>query len=103
MKPSPQSPAGLAPHLAYERLAESTAEPAAARLYRLLAVSVRSGGDVVGPLMAISSEIRTEQRDALARASVKRRTLMIVPLLLLVAPVMVLFVAAALPSLVFGR
>ncbi len=94
---------GLSPQLAYERLAESTSEPVAGRLFRLLASSVRSGNDVVGPLMAISNEVRSEQREALSRAAVKRRSVMIVPLLLLVAPVMVLFVAAALPSLVFGR
>ena len=93
---------GTPPQQAYEGLAEATPEPMAARLHRLLASSVRSGADIVGPLLAIAEEVRAERRDALLRASVKRRSAMVVPLLVLVAPVMVLFVAAALPSLVFG-
>ncbi len=93
---------GMSPQLAYQRLAEISPEPAATRLYRLLASSVVGGGDVVVPLLAVANEVRTEQREAMARRAVKRRTAMLVPLLLFVAPVMVLFVAAALPSLVFG-
>ncbi len=94
---------GMSPQSAYEVLARESAEPVATRLYRLLASSVRSGGDIVEPLLAMANEVRAEQREALARRAVKRRTAMILPLLLLVAPVMVIFVAAALPSLVFGR
>ncbi len=94
---------GLTPQAAYERLATTTAEPAAARLYRLLASSARRGGDIAVSLLSVANEVRAEQREALARRSVKRRTAMVIPLLLLVAPVMVLFVAAALPSLVFGQ
>lgn len=93
---------GLAPQSVFEDLASGTAEPAAARLYRLLASSIRGGGDVVDPLLAIANEIRAEQREAIARRAVQRRSVMVIPLLLLVAPVMVIFVAAALPSLVFG-
>ena len=94
---------GMPPQAAYERLAEQSPEPMATRLYRLLASSVRSGSDIVEPLLAVADDVRTEQREALTRRSMKRRTAMVIPLLLLVAPVMVLFVAAALPSLVFGQ
>lgn len=93
---------GLTPQAVFEDLALATAEPAAARLYRLLASSIRAGGDIVAPLLAIAAELRAEHREAIARRSVQRRSAMVIPLLLLVAPVMVLFVAAALPSLVFG-
>ncbi len=94
---------GRSPQAAYGSLAQESAEPVATRLYRLLASSARTGGDIVEPLLAIAGEVRAEQREALARRSVKRRSAMIVPLLLLVAPVMALFVAAALPSFVFGQ
>ncbi|MEZ5230250.1 MAG: type II secretion system F family protein [Acidimicrobiales bacterium] len=94
---------GTSPQAAFERLADESAEPTATRLYRLLASSIRVGGDIVDPLLAVASEVRAQQREELARRSVKRRTAMVVPLLVLVAPVMTLFVGAALPSLVFGN
>lgn len=94
--------AGTNPQRAYDKLADATAEPAAARLYRLLSSSARSGGDIARPLLAISDEVRSARRDELARMAVKRRTAMLVPLLLFIAPVMVIFVGAALPALVLG-
>ncbi|MFT7597822.1 MAG: tight adherence protein C [Acidimicrobiales bacterium] len=93
---------GVVPQEAYTRLAATTPEPSAARLYRLLAASAQSGGDVASSLLAIGEGLRAERRDEIARSAVKRRTAMLVPLLLLIAPVMMLFVAAALPSLVVG-
>ncbi len=94
---------GTSPQRAYDKLAEATPEPAAARLYRLLATSARSGGDIASALLAVGDDLRSERREELARFAVKRRTAMLVPLLLLIAPVMVLFVGAALPSLVLGQ
>lgn len=94
--------AGTSPQRAYDKLADATAEPAAGRLYRLLSSSARSGGDIARPLLAIADELRSERRDELARMAVKRRTAMLAPLLLLIAPVMVIFVGAALPALVLG-
>lgn len=94
---------GMSPQRAYDKLAEATPEPAAGRLYRLLSASARSGGDVAGSLLAVADDLRVERREELARGAVKRRTAMLLPLLLFIAPVMVLFVGAALPSLVLGR
>ncbi len=93
---------GTSPQRAYDKLAEQSAEPVAARLYRLLASSARSGGDIGRALLAVADDVRAQRRDELARNAVKRRTAMLVPLLLLIAPVMVLFVGAALPALVLG-
>lgn len=94
---------GMSPTRAYDKLAEQTAEPSAARLYRLLSTTARSGGDVAVALLAIADDLRAERREDLARGAVKRRTAMLVPLLAFIAPVMVLFVGAALPSMVLGR
>lgn len=94
---------GTAPRLAYERLADMTAEPAAARLYRTLAAAAHSGGDIAKALLAFGDDLRNERAEEVARSAIRRRSAMLVPLLLLVAPVMLLFVAAALPHLVFGR
>lgn len=93
---------GTSPQRAWDKLSESTAEPSASRVYRLLAASARGSGDLSGPLLAIADDLRAERREQLARAAVRRRTAMLVPLLVLIAPVMVLFIGAALPSLVLG-
>lgn len=93
---------GTSPQRAWDKLAEVSPEPAAARLYRLLAASSRGGGDLASPLLAVADDLRAERREQLARAAVKRRTAMLLPLLALIAPVMVLFIGAALPSLVLG-
>ena len=93
---------GVTPAKSYQRLAETTAEPTAARLYRLLAASAQSGSDVSRALLAVADDVRAERRDELARRAVRQRTAMLVPLLLLIAPVMILFVGAAIPSMVLG-
>lgn len=94
---------GMTPQRAYDKLAEATAEPVASRLYRLLSSSAQAGGDITEPLLAVAADVRSQRREELARSAVKRRTAMLLPLLVLIAPVMVLFVGAALPSLVLGR
>ena len=93
---------GTSPQRAWDKLAETTPEPSAARLYRLLSASARGGGDLAGPLLAIADDLRSERREELARSAVRRRTAMLAPLLGLIAPVMILFIGAALPSLVLG-
>jgi tight adherence protein C len=93
---------GTSPQRAYEKLAESTPEPSVGRLYRLLSASSRSGGDIGKALLAISNDLRAERREELARYAVKRGTAMLLPLILFIAPVMVLFVGAAIPHLIFG-
>ncbi|MGH9189980.1 MAG: type II secretion system F family protein [Acidimicrobiales bacterium] len=94
---------GLAPGAAYEALAEASAEPLAARLYRLLGSATTSGGDVAPGLLALADDVRSQLRDELARSAIRRRSAMLVPLLALIAPTMLLFIAAALPQVVFGR
>ncbi len=93
---------GTVPQAAYERLAESTPEPLAARLYRLLGSAATSGGDVAHALLALSDDVRGERREEVARSAIRRRSAMLVPLLVLIAPTMLLFVAAALPHVIFG-
>ncbi len=93
---------GVPPADAYRRLSEVTPEPAVARLYRLLGASANSGGEVGAALLALADDLRSSTREDLERRSVRRRTAMLVPLLLLIAPVMLWFVAAAIPFLLFG-
>ena len=93
---------GMVPQNAYEHLAELTAEPLAARLLRLLGSATSSGGDVAKGLLALSEDARSERRDEVARSAIRRRSAMLIPLLVLIAPTMLLFIAAALPYVVFG-
>ncbi len=93
---------GTVAQRAYDKLAEATDEAAAARLYRLLAASSNSGGDIAGSLLSVAEDLRVEHKQDLARAAVKRRTAMLLPLLLFITPVMILFVAVPLLPMIFG-
>jgi tight adherence protein C len=87
---------------ALEHAAASTPEPNAARTYRLLANGVAYGADLADGLRTLSDELRHQRADALRRAATKRRAAMLVPIIAILAPVMLLFIAAPLPALVLG-
>ena len=93
---------GTPPSRAYDRLSDITPEPSAARLYRVLGSAARTGGDIVPALLGLADDVRSTRRDELERSSVRRRALMLIPLLVLIAPVLILFIAAALPHILFG-
>lgn len=93
---------GTAPPRAYERLSDLTPDEFAARLYRLLGSGARTGGDIVPALLALADDVRSGRRDNVERLAVRRRALMLIPLLALIAPVLILFLAAALPHVLFG-
>jgi tight adherence protein C len=92
---------GMPASRAFRRIADLTPEPHAARLYQLLASSEERGSDLAGALLAMSEEIREDRRDALRRLATKRRAAMLVPIVGLMAPIMILFVGAPLPWIVF--
>jgi len=93
---------GMAQVDAYEKLSEDTPEPAAARLYRALADGVRSGGDLASTLLTISEDLRSERREELERTATKRRGAMLIPTIIFMAPVVLLFLVAPIPQLLFG-
>lgn len=92
---------GMAQADAYERLSQETPEPAAARLYRALSDGVRSGGDLAGTLLTISDDLRSERREELERTATKRRGAMLIPTIIIMAPVVLIFLVAPIPSLLF--
>lgn len=92
---------GMAQADAYDRLALETPEPAAGRLYRSLADGVRSGGDLAATLLTISDDLRGERREELERTATKRRGAMLIPTILFMAPVVLIFLVAPLPRLLF--
>lgn len=87
---------------ALTRAARETVEPNAARTYRLLASGATYGTDLADALRRLSDDIRTERAEALRRAATRRRAAMLVPTIAILAPVMLLFVGAPLPSIVLG-
>lgn len=87
---------------AFRRAADLTPEPAAARTYRLFATGVERGVDLADGLRALSDDLRDARREEIRKSAVRRRAAMLVPTIAVLAPVMLLFIAAPLPSIVFG-
>ncbi|HEY5170172.1 MAG TPA: type II secretion system F family protein [Acidimicrobiia bacterium] len=88
---------------AFRRAAELTPEPSAARTYQLLAAGVERGVDLGAGLLALSSDIRDARREQMHKDAVRRRAAMLVPTIAILAPIMLLFIAAPLPSIVLGH
>jgi tight adherence protein C len=93
---------GMAEGDAFRRAAELTPEPSAARTYRLFATGTERGADLAGALLAMSEDIRDARRDQLHKEAVRKRAAMLVPTIAILAPIMLLFIAAPLPSIVLG-
>jgi tight adherence protein C len=79
-----------------------SAEPHAARTYRLLAASAEHGADLATGLMDLSRDLHSQRREDLRRLATRQRAATIIPIVVILAPVLLLFVAAPLPSIVFG-
>lgn len=88
--------------IAFERLVSTTPEPGSARLYRLLSSTWTAGGDDQA-LFALGEDMRASRREDLARQMARRETAMALPLVMVIGPILILFVAAAIPHIVFGR
>jgi Flp pilus assembly protein TadB len=95
--------AGMGEGDAYRHAAELTGERSAARTYQLLASATERGGDLSGGLLALSADLRDARREQLHKDAVRRRAAMLVPTIGILAPLMLLFIAAPLPSIVLGH
>jgi Flp pilus assembly protein TadB len=93
---------GVAEPDAFRRAADVTPEPAAARTYKLFAAGAERGVDLADGLRALSEDLRDARREEIRQTATKRRAAMLVPTIAVLAPVMLLFIAAPLPSIVFG-
>lgn len=87
---------------AFRRIAEVTPEPFCARTYRLLASADERGSDLGSSLLALSEDVRETRRESVKRTATKRRAAMLMPTIAILAPVLILFVAAPLPYLITG-
>ena len=93
---------GMSAPAAFRRLAEITPEPHCARTYKLLASSEEMGVALASGLRALADDARQARRETLRRSATKRRSAMLIPTIAILAPVMLLFVAAPLPQLILG-
>jgi tight adherence protein C len=93
---------GMPPAEAFSRAAELTAEPQAARTYALLSAGSERGADVAAALLAFSEDIRDARREEIKKTATRRRAAMLMPIIALLAPVMLIFILAPIPSIVFG-
>jgi pilus assembly protein TadC len=89
-------PAGAA----FRRIADVTPEPHARRCYQVLATADERGSDLAAALLSLSEDIRDDRRDAIRRQATRRRALMLIPIIGILAPILILFVAAPLPWIV---
>lgn len=94
--------AGLSVAESFGRVADLTPEPACARTYRLLAIADERGVDLAAGLLALAEDVRETRREAMKRVATRRRAAMLVPTIALLAPTLLLFVAAPLPYLLTG-
>ena len=88
---------------AFRRAASETPEPSAARTYQLFATGTERGADLGSALLALSADIRDARREEAHKEAVRRRAAMLVPTIAILAPIMLLFIAAPLPSIVLGH
>jgi Flp pilus assembly protein TadB len=93
---------GMASADAFLRIAELTPERHCARTYSLLAAAEERGSDLAGALLALSEDVRESRRQALERRATRQRAAMLIPTIAVLAPIMLLFVAAPLPQIIFG-
>lgn len=93
---------GVSEPEAFRRAADLTPEPGVARTYKLFAAGAERGVDLAGALRALSEDLRDARREDLRRIATKRRAAMLVPTIAILAPIMLLFIAAPLPSVIFG-
>lgn len=87
---------------ALDALAVATPEPEAARVHRLLAGAIRHGLDTAPELLRLARDAREGHLTKLRRQATTRRAAILLPTIGLLAPLMLLFIAAPLPSLI-GR
>lgn len=92
---------GLSPSEAFLRLSRGTPEYHAARTYEILAAGAERGADLGTALLEFSEDIRDARREDLRRSATRRRAAMLVPTIAILAPVMLLFVVAPIPWIIF--
>jgi Flp pilus assembly protein TadB len=83
------------------RAAGLTPEPEASRTYSVLATAQERGADLGEALLDLSKDLRAARREDLQREASRRRLLMVIPIVIVLAPIVLLFIGAPIPQLIF--
>ena len=84
-------------------IAREAIDDSAARFYRFLAAATTGGIDLPKALLEQADELRAQRREEVERASARRQMSMVIPNVALMAPVMILFLLAPVPQMIFGK
>ena len=95
--------AGYGEAAAFALVAQESAEPAAARFYRLLAVATNGGTELSKALLDQANDLRRQRREEVERSAGRRQMALVVPSMVFMAPVLFAFMLAPLPALLFAR
>lgn len=87
---------------AFTLLAAESPEETAARFYRFLAAATHGGIDLPRALLEHADAMRVQRREEVERSAAKRQMSMVIPDLVFMAPVLLLFLLAPVPTLLFG-
>ncbi|MCP4308214.1 MAG: type II secretion system F family protein [bacterium] len=93
---------GLSLTAALKRAGDLTPEPEAARTYGVLATAQDRGADLGEALLDLSKDLRAARREELQRDASKRRLMMVIPIVVILAPIVLLFIAGPIPQIIFG-
>ena len=93
---------GVALSTALERAASLTSEPEAVRTYSVLATAQERGADLGEALLDLSKDLRAARREELQRDASRRRLLMVIPIVVILAPIVLLFIGGPIPQIIFG-
>ncbi len=93
---------GISLTAALNRAAELTPESEAARTYTVLATAQERGADLGEALFDLSKDLRAARREELQREASRRRLLMVIPIVVILAPIVLLFIGAPIPQIIFG-
>ena len=91
---------GMSASTSFRHIAELTPEPHARRTYQVLATADERGSDLAEALLALSEDIQEDRKEAIRRQAVRRRATMLIPIIVILAPILLLFVGAPLPFIV---
>ena len=95
--------AGYGEAAAFTYLADESSEPAAARFYRFLGAASRGGIDLPKALLDQADSLRVQRREEVERSAARRQMSMVLPDLVFMAPVLLIFLLAPVPRLLFGH
>lgn len=87
---------------ALRRAAQLSADAEAQRTYNVLATAQDRGADLGDALLDLSQDLRAQRRDEVKRQAARRRLALVIPIVLVLAPILLIFIGAPLPSIIFG-